>query len=660
MIFLQKIERPHSPIVSNFILNFSLCYLFLLYSLIIFNNQLNFIWLDYYTYGFLTISLITSIVLLIRSCFKNGESKSNQSKPVQHFKYLLILFFAFAGVALLRWHHLFEMTLWLDEIFQSTVSLNNSPAQSGISQHQPPLDMLLSHFGRKFWGTTILGVRFHAWIASSLLCIAFFECCWHFFESLSSGIIGFILLSFHWIIFKYGYEARPISIGILFFVIGLTFTINYLQNNSRITLFKIWIALCLSGLFLGMQPILVIFCGAVVWFLLAILRKQNEARLLCFVWISAFCYLIPTILSLVFLSPPKITAGAQTISFFGKLISLSLSDFSIIKGVVGNLYPLYLAFLMHGLILIFSKRFRLAPKIQSNLVFFLVSISLSYSIGIVVFFKTFVNHDMRDYYHIITLPLFILLLISFVRLLQFSRILSFMAITGTAALIFYFYPFGGIEKVKRDLGRENLRELYSLIADRASKNSYLVSLCAINDFNYCPERTIGAEFYLPPEKNYVAYDSSSDPLVLLNEKINPPELVFIFHKVWSEWETFRTLGVEDLGTDTFAFMNDFDIVVFREESHYLRALQFLERVLKKVESKNRNSYVLLQHVILLALKTQNYDLASHFLEKYSKVKGFDIDQSGFALFFRKSKEFLVKKRAFEGSDALDGIPEPTR
>jgi hypothetical protein len=472
-----------------------------------------------------------SLLFMAFSTFLPGLKNAVFAKKIsirQHADILVV----FVATLALSIFFVNTFSLWLDEHLQGQYSATWLPVAAGTIQHQPPADMVFTNFGLWLLGVSVFGLRIHAVFFSAAAATALYTLTKYL--SCSRLLAGFCTLFFifHHLVFKYGYEARPVSLGLfteLLFVAAILAQLEEksdIRNEHRFVGADAWLTgitfLYLSVL--GMQPAFIVGLTIAYFSLLGLFyRKFFKPALLI---LAGLLLYLPLQIIILKMSPPRFNvAGAFDL---GRILGeMQLSNFSVL-----NIYlnPIGLCILV-GLVFYFMK----FKKLDDIKLSFLIFLSVFFPLTLIPYFKAQIEWDLMPHYLISLLPLLFLLLsalwghLSAVIKPKKLNTVATIIIFGIAALTFDFKDRKG--SLQND--RQDLKAAYKLISEDKKAGDLVLSFC-LNSENFCVEWPVAKPFYL----NDAPLEKARTPSVevykmSLNAKVTGQNIYFIYQNDWS-------------------------------------------------------------------------------------------------------------------------------
>ena len=407
-------------------------------------------------------------------------------------KELLLFVGVFTVTFIFRKYFAPTSSIWCDEDLQYQYSLERAPVVAGLVQHQPPLDMAISRFVITFFGLSEGTVRFSANLFSSVAAglIAVFS-----FQTLNSMIVAILfaaLFSLHPVVATFGFEARPISLG-------LTAIILVLSRASRVfdTSFepqrRQWLCglgasfLCLIAL--GLQPPFLLLAMSLGIFIIPELAVQKKIWIVS-QWVAAIVLFLPIQIFIFHHAPQRFyRLGGNIVEDI--LGQYQWSNFAEPLRVYGALIVLA------GLLaLLQSLRPQAERKfIQANVFFFVV---FGFFLSILIpFFKAEVRWTLFIYYIVFAWPVSIF---AFIMAVAGSRALRRPRLIGVILLLVIPFILLSTQGAYRPI-RGDFRSVahYIKSSDLANQRLALLQTCIFIQSGYCTTWPTGANVYLGGE-----------------------------------------------------------------------------------------------------------------------------------------------------------------
>lgn len=386
-----------------------------------------------------------------------------------------------------------ETSVWLDEHIQALYSTTLLPVAAGAIQHQPPGDMVLTNLGLWISGFSVWGLRFHSCLFSALAGAILFGLAKYLSGSRVFGLLCMLFFSVHQIVYKYGYEARPISLGLfmeLLFLSALLLQIKYIseKRNRRSGLYLSGITLIyLSSL--GLQPAFIVGLSIVFFTVLACFKREyiGTAGLLTL----GLALFIPLQVFIFSLAPPRftLTEGLNFVRTFEEFKYSNFSMLSIYYNPIG--YVCILLSLIYAAILHFRR------KPCDLVTVFLIFLTIFFPIALIPYFKAHIEWELLNHYLVSFLPLVFLLFaalwghlhVQIFKLSWLSDVLSIFVFAAMAKTFEYKDRSGSMSKEHQDL-----KSAYKAVQESMNKEDLLLSFC-LNSKNFCVQWVIAKPFY---------------------------------------------------------------------------------------------------------------------------------------------------------------------
>ena len=495
-------------------------------------------------------------------------------------------FVVLIGLLALRFYFIEHISVWLDEDFQASLAWKNYPTAAGVIEHQPPGDMIFTKIGLLISNYGVWGLRFHAAVFSALAGSTLYVLAKKFSGSRWLALLCVLFFSTHHLVFKYGFEARPISYGLflelLFFA---TLYIECKMATQKDPLLLPWSASLSAITFLylcsvGLQPGFIVVLTIGFFALVSYFRREYLSIFLRLLF--GLLSFLPIQLVLLRDSPPRFTRGLSIFRFF--------SEFKRENFLFLNMYLMPIGYFCA----IGSLGYFLwcALRRQKTELFFvyLLYISIFFPLILVPFFISHVDWTLNDYYLISILPpLFLLLayLWGFITIGWWRR--YWLPLLVPLVLFAGFAPFYAFVNKERDLAieRQDLKGAYESVRENALSTDLTLSFCLAD--RYCPDWAIAKRLYrLPPPS-----DEETISVFIYAQALRatpqPQNIFFVYNAEWSHGEPgFKNLfsthnwapiyKVPGNGNLALAVINFFEGPVkagLAENKVYTEALAFL-------------------------------------------------------------------------------------
>lgn len=436
----------------------------------------------------LTIQLLV-VLYFMRPCSFKTDNTSYLKKNAD-------VFVVFSVVLLIRILMMDMISVWLDEEIQAFSVMHFYPTAAGTFQHQPPLDMLFTKIGLFVSGTAIWGLRLHTVIFSSLSAGLLYFVLKQLSRSIFVACVLTLFFVFHRYVVQYGFEARPISLGLFSEIIFLSFVLivfkpnseDYLDSNKNSALLMCSTFLYLSSL--GMQPVFIV-AVTLIFLLGAVCFKRKYLKSFLAV-LAGFVLFLPLQFVIFEHAAPRIA----------KFADFSLSRF-LDRFTVGNFSFLSIYFNPWGYLGVFSLiviLFRLFKKknvADEHLQLSYCVFVLLFFCGILIpFFTSHVDWKMQEYYLISVLPVLFLKIAILWNLLPtrlFTRIkylkeILFLVVTVVGVRSYSWATFDLLNS------RDDIKGMYKFLEKNATADDAILSLC-FGPVNWTSVSLRGEVFY---------------------------------------------------------------------------------------------------------------------------------------------------------------------
>jgi hypothetical protein len=454
--------------------------------------------------------------------------KDSQSLKIKSWIPEIDTALVFSILLIARFALMEKYSVWFDEHIQALAATTYYPVQGGSTQHQPPADMALMNTGLWLFGNSILGLRFHSCLFSALNGTAFYLLAKHISRSKFFALLTTFFFCTHHLVVRYGFEARPISLGLFMELLFLAAILSQLESGNKPAKEGFW----LSGVTvlylttLGLQPPFVVSLTMVFLLLSSVVNRthfftaiQILTGLLVFAPLQAVIY---------FASPPRFTIGGI---FSPQAIwsNLKIKNFFFLKEYYDPFGFVCFALLILFLLFAYLRKIKydLTTILFAFLCFFLPLTLVPYFLGHVAW-------ALNDYYVISLLPLILMLLVSLWRNLGTVLPQTPKYKYGLCCLIFLIaiprYEFVN-KKFKLYEQRPDLKGAYRAVEENRSQGDLLLSFCMTEAF--CPDILIAKPFYLSDDEKGLQVT----PSVLIYENalksgLKPKNVFLILSKDW--------------------------------------------------------------------------------------------------------------------------------
>ena len=450
------------------------------------------------------------------------------------FRDNLDFFVVLIALFALRLYFLEHFSVWLDEDSQAAAAWRYSPLAAGVVQHQPPGDLVLTKLGLLVSDYSVWGLRIHSAIFSSLAGATLYALAKKFSGSRLVALLCALFYSTHHVVFRYGFEARPISYGL--FLELLFFAAVYAecqaittQDRSR----QPWSASLSAVTFLylcslGMQPVFIVGLTVGFFALVSCFRREFLA-----VFLKLFFGLLASLpIQIVLLrdSPPRFTRGVSIIRFF--------DEFKFENFIFLNKFLLPVGYVSASGVLVYFLWCAFRRKKLDPLLVYLLYIAIFFPLTAIPFFKSHISWPLNHYYLISILPPLFLLFSALWGAMAVGWFRRFWLPTMVPVILFaLFAPYYKFVNVGRDLEleRQDIKGAYASIREISSINDLVLSFC-ITD-RECQDSLVGKKLYhlAPPSNSEIA--SVAIYAQALRSASQPPNIFFVHNEQWSQGVT---------------------------------------------------------------------------------------------------------------------------
>ena len=483
----------------------------------------------FYGYEFFwSLPILFFIGLLVRE--RKFIFKYSPSVLLDNLDFFAVL----AALLALRFYFLEHVSIWLDEDFQAVAAWKSYPVAAGVAQHQPPGDFVFTSMGLLVSNYSVWGLRLHAALFSSLAGATLYALAKKFSASRTVALLCVLFYSLHHVVFRYGFEARPISYGLflelLFFAAVYTECRVIAQKDQPP---QPWSASLSAIAFLylcsvGLQPGFIVVLTIGFFALLSVFRREYLIVFLRLA-LGLLCFL-PLQLAIFLNAPPRFTRGFSVIGFFDEI---RWENFNFLyKFLMPVGYVSVAGVLLYFLWSAFRRK---KPEL---LLLFLFYIAIFFPLTLIPFFRSHISWHLNHYYLISILPPLFLLFSALWGATKVGRLRWALPSAIIPVVLFAgFAPFYQFVNVGRDLEleRQDLKGAYSEIRKNALNSDLTLSFCLSE--GSCPDRAIGKKLYrLPPPSN------ADEPSVAiyahaLRATPQPQNIFFVHNEPWSQGVT---------------------------------------------------------------------------------------------------------------------------
>jgi hypothetical protein len=447
-----------------------------------------------------------------------------------------------------------DISVWLDEVINAEKSFENYPLFAGALQHQPPADAALIGLGLWVSNISVWGLRIHTCIASALAGTVLYGLSKHLSKSRVIAVGTVLFFSFQHLVFRYGFEARPISLGLFLELMFIAAVIVQTQKDTswRESLYlPAMTFLYLSSL--GLQPAFLVGTS-IVFFLIISLFNKIYFKTSVLIFAGLLMYL-PNQIVIFAVAPNRFPSG----EFFN--VSKMLQQLNIENFAVLTPFCVPWAYICAVMLLLYVMRI-IRKKISINLFTgYLIFVCIGFPFTLIPYFVSHIKWDLNDHYLISELPLLFLLFsslwgyifesknfvkkpASFKNFYDFNRMIKSVGWKREilAASVFAFASTTYDFKDKHHftaIERQDLKSAYRLIEESRSEQDLVLSLC-LTERKFCPGWLLAEQFYLKDTPRNLSNDFSVTIYFKSVKKKKPiKNIIFLYNQMWS---------VPDLGT----------------------------------------------------------------------------------------------------------------
>jgi hypothetical protein len=484
------------------------------------------------------------------------------------------------------------ISVWLDEIFNAEKSFENFPLFAGARQHQPPADSVLTNLGLWISNISVWGLRIHTCIASALAGSLLYGLTKHLSRSriVAAGCVVFFSFQHH--VFRYGFEARPISLGLFLelMFIAAVFAQTQKETPWRENLYlPAMTFLYLSSL--GLQPAFLVGISIVFFLFLSLFNKRHFKT--CVLIFSGLLMYLPNQRAIFAAAPERFSSG-EVFNLAKILEQLKIENFTVLTSFCVPWAYICGAILLLYVIQLFRKKITI--DVQTV---YLVFVCVGFPLTLIPYFISHINWSLNDYYLISELPLLFLLFSSLwgyvfeshnpINPAENSRNfdLSFLksvdwkkGILSVTEFAFASTTFDFKDRFRSmATERQDLKSAYRLIEEIRSSDDVVLSLC-LTERKFCPGWLLGEQFYLKGSaRNFLNPFSVVVFIDALKSRVPVRNIIFLYNQMWS---------MPDLGTQfrvgNFNGVSVYKIPVEKDAAETM--LDFLGPAVLKAASEN--------------------------------------------------------------------------
>lgn len=445
-------------------------------------------------------------------------------------------------VLLLRAHLINDVEIWLDEDYQAHSALINRALIAGAFQHQPPLDMTFTKIGTLFSNEKIWGLRFHSAVFSSLASALLYSLGKKFSKSSFIALILTFFFTLHFIVIQYGYEARPISLGLFygfsFFGIILSLLIEKKDSFYFKTPLFVSVVTFLFLNSLGLQPVVLTGITTAVLTIYSFVKNEWFKKSLLAVFLG-FGLFLPIQVYILKYSPPRFTkhSGFDAASFIRELM-----DYSNYKIVETYLWPLGYLFLVFCVLYFVFCMFR--RRSVSSSVLLLFTTVAGFPLFLVPFFKSQIDWPLYSrYFALLLVPVFLGASVSLKIALEtfkafknrpWLRHVVIAVFFGIVSFSFNWGPLTGLSDVYKQF---QIKKAYEVLNENSSDQDIDLTLC-LNVQPWCADSLVMQSFYYKKATGGLVTNWNNSILTTyekaLNDKRQVNNIFLFYYWVWSD------------------------------------------------------------------------------------------------------------------------------
>lgn len=606
------------------------------------------LWDQDYLIGIYFLIILLLITVLI---WLEPNDESSMVNPVWKEEVPFLFFLGTLTLILVFTRHsiISEISPWLDEFAQASSSSNSFAPRASAAEHQVPLDYLFTYWSEILFERNNFSLRFFASTFNVLACLGIF-----FFTYLrsGSGIISFVIsifFAFQFYIYKYGIEARPISIGLLCGILYFHRLYNFLYKENLNFGWRHY-----SGLFghmllflfsIGLQPIFVLFSSALAILpLLFIKARQKEILITEGLFALSIIIFLPFEKLILEAGIPRVS---KTITQMIPLFYENLKIRSIVKYGAVELPLLYYYLLSIIFLVIFGfaiYEFMKGYKHKNYLINFyskniFLIIWIIFPISFASAYLTVVDYPLFPRYVIsgfliycLTLAIYLGLILEKIKKSKFSN-----ALYISTVLIFTFvFTFhwaklspGTLNKAIAGSRRQDMTELFKYIFQNSTELDWLACVAPM-DRGGCWDFSFISLGFSPSEPQKIRGKTQQriDEAEILDwfvdklmTKEEPRKLFLVVSHIWDE----ETMSLRSIEMDDMMEIRFFKGIMLIEINNKNR--DFKKRLYKLFESMNSYSKKLdhsgrsqyLEILAALDIYIGNLDKAESRIEEFENI-----------------------------------------
>ncbi len=442
----------------------------------------------------------------------------------------------FVAILAVRLFYIQDRSIWLDEDAQSNSAVTNYFISGAAGLYQPPSDFVFTRVGVLLSSFSVWGLRLHAALFSSLAVASLY----FFVKRISNSVILAIglsfLFAFNTVVFRFGFEARPISHGLfleLLFLMGYFSVLNESENSYLAD--KPWFLTIITFLYLcslGLQPVFVVTGAFVFTYFYGFANRAVVKKTLHPMFYGMIAF-IPIQLATYKLADARFTkVGLFNMEAF--LNQLGLIHYGMISQYVRSFL---LSFIVLTVLYLVSAIYKKSFKLGSD--FFFVFTAFFFTTVLMAYFDSHIAWYLNEYYLVSVLPLAIFALaVSFRQAQMFIRLtstqLSVAAIT-VLAFCSWSYSWAPFKNISEVYAQNDMKSGYAAIQLDSPIKPVVLALCFQKQPGWCAPFLIGEKYYASQNGGHETKvaKNSMDLLQSVQDFSKISEVYFIYYNSWS-------------------------------------------------------------------------------------------------------------------------------
>ena len=358
-------------------------------------------------------------------------------------------FFVLLIILAVRFFLINFVSVWLDEEIQAFTSLAGYPVGAGLFQHQPPLDIIFMKFGILISRYSVWGLRLHAAVFSALAGSYFYILVKKISKSVLVATVMTFFFCFHKYSVQYGFEARPISLGLFLEVLFISFVFNTFGEENDLNQ-RPWLLSSLTLMYLsslGLQSVFIVGGTLIFLFLVCFFNRKHIKNFMA-VAIGFLCFL--PLQFIIYVNAPARFTKPQGFSFSLLFSEFEFKNFSFLETYFTPWIFILLALSAVNIYFMVLKKRSVSEYVPIAYLTLVVSFIC---LTLIPFFLMEINWRLQPYYLVSVLPLILLMVPFLWRLFvkenSFNIIVYRIGFVGISCLAFLFYDWGTYDKVKQ-------------------------------------------------------------------------------------------------------------------------------------------------------------------------------------------------------------------